>query len=483
MSDTRPDTPPVAARSPDGLANPDDAAPPSERVPTAADELWSRVLETIRGYRHFRELLHWVTHVRADRQEDGCLFLVVPNDFIRDHILRDYRDDLLDFARRADPALESIDLAVRRDSRRVPAAATDSDDPDASAPPFFRAPVLRPRMCFERFVGGRCNEAAIRNSVHFAEAPRPSFRSLFIHGGIGTGKTHIRHAITRRFQELNPDLRILSVSANEYANEYGRACRESLAQAFWDYCSGVDLLAIDDLPSLANRPKTQLQLLPLIDLLLETGRRVVAFGDKPLAAMNGIHGRITGRLTAGPACEINPPDADTRFAILKNIAESLGSEAAGIVWERDALRYIAERASSDGRDLEGCILQLLSEVEPLGLPVTRERAERILQNRFLSLRPRLGIPEVRKIVAKHFGVEERTLCSKSRTSQVVLARQVAMYVARSSTGLSLSTIGSEFGRRDHSTVSYAIGRIRERCERELAFDAEVRELIRTVEAA
>ena len=430
-----------------------------------------------------QEVSHWASRASPVRCEGGTLIVAAPSVFVRDRILHGQPDALLEFSRLADPEILSIEVVVDP-SLRAPTAPRRSTQVHPRWPTtFFDSPCARPRMRFERFVTGSGNADAIRTAVHLAEAPEPTYRSIFIHGEIGTGKTHIRHAVAHRFRECHAGRDVLSATAEEFSAEYGRACKESLGQTFRDRCARIDLLVIDDLQQLGGRPGTQRQLLAMLDLLLESGRRVAAFSDRPLRAHTDIDPRIITRLSGGPTSKLERPDPETRFAILTDLSVHLGGGKYGIIWHDDALQYISEQASPDCRDLEGCVLQILSAVEPLHLEVTRERAEHVLQHRFLVLHRRISVAEVRKRVGKHFGIDERALASRSRSSDVVLARQVAMYVARQVTGYSLSAIGAEFGSRDHSTVSYAIRRITQAYESDLAFDAEIRELIRILEAS
>ena len=459
---------------------------PGASSKTAAERgarIWSQVVESVRGDGRMQEVSHWASRVSPVRCEGGTLIVAAPSVFVRDRILHGQPDALLEFSRLADPEILSIEVVVDP-SLRAPTAPKRSTQVQPRWPTtFFDSPCARPRMRFERFVTGTGNAEAFRTAVHLAEGQEPKYSSIFVHGEIGTGKTHIRHAVAHRFLECHAGRDVLSATAEEFSAEYGRACKESLGQAFRDRCAQIDLLVIDDLQQLGGRPGTQRQLLAMLDLLLESGRRVAAFSDRRLRAHTDIDPRIITRLSGGPASKLERPDPETRFAILTDLSVHLGGGQYGIIWHDEALQYISEQASPDCRDLEGCVLQILSAVEPLHLEVTRERAEHVLQHRFLVLRRRITVAEVRKRVGKHFGVDERALASRSRSSDVVLARQVAMYVARRVTGYSLSAIGAEFGGRDHSTVSYAIRRVSLACESDLAFDAEVRELIRSLEAS
>ena len=318
-----------------------------------------------------QEVLHWISYAEPVHRTSGRLIVAAPNAFIRDRILQGQPDAMLEIARRADPELQSIEIIV--DTRLHPPAPELPRRSAANLSPwpsaFFDPHSARPRMRFDRFVPGRSNVHAVRAAEHLAEAPEPKYHSVFIHGDIGTGKTHIRHAIARRFRECHPGRTVLSKTSDEFWAEYGRACRESLGQAFRDRCSQVDLLVIDDLQLLGGRPGTQRQILALLDLLIESGRRVAAFGDRPLRTLTGVDPRIITRLSGGPTAKLYKPDVETRFTILKDLAEQLGGAQSGIVWHDDALRYVAEEASPDCRDLEGCILQLVSAVEPLQLEV------------------------------------------------------------------------------------------------------------------
>ena len=474
------------AREPVPRGNPEQ----TESGAREAGQIWAGVITAIRQDGGLQELLHFASQARPVEFDAGKLTVATPNAFVRDQILHQRPDTLLETARQSLPELDSIEVLVDS-GMRPPSRATAPDR--ETAPPgfrqpawptdFFRAPATLPRLRFERFVASRPNAALVRAAVHFAEAATPRFPSIFVHGKMGTGKTHLRHAVARRHLERHPERRVLSVTANAFWTEYGRACRESLNQTFREYCARVDLLAIDDIQQLAGRMRTQEMLLAMLDHMLENGGRVVAFADRPLGALKALDPGIVARLSGGPNTRLEEPDVETRLAILRDHAACLVEPHARIVWHEDALRYIAERARPDGRDLEGCMQQILSEVEPLQLEVTRARAEKILQSRFLVLQRRFGVAEIRRHVARHFGVDEREMTSRRRAADIVRARQVAMYVARELTRNSLSAIGADFGGRDHSTVSYALQRVGDACARDVAFEAEVRELIRGLESA
>ena len=449
---------------------------------------WTKVIERMRGDSRTQEIHHWARQASPRKWALGKLVLAAPSEFVRDRILHEHMHALFEFARLADPDLKTIEVIVDPSLRPSKTSTARRSTLETFPWPteFFNSASTRPRMRFERLVLNSSNAAAVRTAVHIAEAPHPRYRCIFVYGEVGTGKTHIRHSVASRYRDTFPGRTVLSTSAEEFSAEYGRACRAKLGQAFRDRCAQVDLLVIDDLQLLAGRKGTQKHLLALLDLLLESGRRAAAFSDRPLQALTEIHPRIITRLSGGPNIRLEKPDADDRFAILKDLSQRIGGMDAGIVWSDDALWYIAKQASPDCRVLEGCMLQIVSEVEPLETgvkEVTLERARHILQERFLVLNPRLPVAEVRKRVARHFGMDERALVSKSRAKDVVLARQVAMFVARRLTGYSLSAIGSEFGGRDHSTVSYAIQKVAVSCENDLAFDAEIRELIQDVESS
>ncbi len=461
----------------------------TDGAPVGHDPLsWTNVIESIRGDSRTQEILHWAKQATPRHWELGKLVLAAPSEFVRDRILHGQMHALFELARRTDPNLKTIEVIVDP-SLQVCAASTARRSTSEDLPwptEFFSPASTRPRMRFERLVLNSSNTAAVRTAIHIAEAPDPRYRCIFIYGEVGTGKTHIRHSIASRFREAYPGRTVLSTSAEEFSAEYGRACRAKLGQAFRDRCSQIDFLVIDDLQLLAGRKGTQKQLLAMLDLLLESGRRVAVFSDRPLRALTDIHPRIITRLSGGPTTRLDRPNADIRFAILQDLSKHIGGIDTGIIWSDEALWYIADQASPDCRDLEGCILQIVSGVEPLQMEVkevTLERARHILQERFLVLNRRLPVADIRKQVAKHFGLDDRALISKSRARDVVLARQVAMYVARRLTGYSLSAIGSEFGGRDHSTVSYAIQKVDTACDNDLAFDAEIRELIQGVESS
>nr|WP_308469918.1 chromosomal replication initiator protein DnaA [Kineococcus rubinsiae] len=316
---------------------------------------------------------------------------------------------------------------------------------------------LNPKYIFETFVIGASNRFAHAAAVAVAEAPAKAYNPLFIYGESGLGKTHLLHAIGHYAQNLYPGVQVRYVNSEEFTNDFINSIRDDKAQAFQRRYRDVDVLLIDDIQFLSNKVQTQEEFFHTFNTLHNASKQVVITSDLPPKQLSGFEERMRSRFEWGLITDVQPPDLETRIAILRKKATGERLEAPD-----DVLEYIASKISSNIRELEGALIRVTAFASLNRQPVDMQLAEIVLRD----LIPNDETPEITASAimgqtASYFSVTLEDLCGTSRSRTLVTARQIAMYLCRELTELSLPKIGQHFGGRDHTTVMHAERKIRQ----------------------
>jgi len=309
---------------------------------------------------------------------------------------------------------------------------------------------LSPDYTFEQFVVGPSNRLAHAACRAVCAQPGTLYNPLFIHGPTGLGKTHLLQAICVELLQADPPLTVIYVSCETFINDFVRAIETGRLQQFRNAARQADLLVIDDVQFLANRESSQEELFHTFNVLYQSRRQLVLSADSPPSEIPTLEDRLVSRFSWGLVAQIDPPNRETRHAILQKKARLRGCEVPD-----DVLDFIAERVESNIRLLEGALTKLISETHIDGKPMTLETAREALDG--FEPRPArlLQISDILHAICQHFGIRLSELLSRKRSRSVAYPRQVGMYLARKLTPLSLEEIGGHFGGRDHSTVLYA----------------------------
>ncbi len=310
---------------------------------------------------------------------------------------------------------------------------------------------LIPKYVFENFIKGENNQLARAAAIAVAENPgQTSFNPLFIYGGVGLGKTHLIHAIGNKIIERSPEKKIIYLSSDAFTVEFIEAVQADRINEFSAFYKGMDVLIIDDIQFLVGKEKTQDLFFQIFNSLHQSGKQIILSSDKPPKDLKGLNERMISRFSWGLSADIQPPDFETRIAILKN-----KSNAYGIDLSNEIIEYIAHNITSNIRELEGCLIKLLANSslnsKEINLDLVKQTVREISTNKQVNI----SIDYITKIVCEYFKVEENKVREKNRRKEVVLARQVAMFLSKQLTKSSLKTIGLHFGGRDHSTVIHA----------------------------
>ena len=319
-----------------------------------------------------------------------------------------------------------------------------------------RHPVLNPRYTFDNFVVGSNNRLAHAASLAVAENPAHSYNPLFLYGGVGLGKTHLLHAIGNACHERG--LNVLYVSSEEFTNDMINSIRMHTTQAFRDKYRSADVLLVDDIQFIAGKESTQEEFFHTFNTLHGQDKQIIVSSDRPPKAMVTLEERLRSRFEWGLAADIQPPDLETRLAILRSKAERAGRTVPD-----EILETIARRVQSNIRELEGALNRIVAFADLSGSPLTPQLAEVALAD-LLPQRRDLTTAQVVALVADKFKVSVDQLIGRDRSREIALPRQVAMYLLRREINVSLPQIGVALGGRDHTTVMYAIDQITNKIE-------------------
>jgi len=359
------------------------------------------------------------------------------------------------------------------DDVQVPAHRTTSThvgQPDRGAE--AQRTRLNPKYTFDTFVAGSSNRFAHAAAVAVAEAPAKAYNPLFIYGDSGLGKTHLLHAIGEYARTLLPQLRVRYVNSEEFTNDFINSIRDDRTSRFQSIYRDVDVLLIDDIQFLAGKVQTQEEFFHTFNALHNASKQVVITSDLPPKQLSGFEGRLRSRFEWGLITDVQPPDLETRIAILRKKAIQERMSAPD-----EVLELIASRISTNIRELEGALIRVTAFASLSKHPVTHELAENVLKDLMPNDHAsQITAATIMTQTAAYYALTIDDLCSVSRSRQLVTARQIAMYLCRELTELSLPKIGQHFGNRDHTTVMHADRKIRELMSERRAIYNQVTEL-------
>lgn len=336
---------------------------------------------------------------------------------------------------------------------------------------------LNPRYRFENFIKGEGNQLARAAAFAVGESPgETSFNPLFIYGGVGLGKTHLIQAIGNKILDYYPKKRIIYLSSDLFTVEFVEAIQANNVNEFSNRYKSMDCLIIDDIQFLIGKEKTQDLFFHIFNTLHQSGKQIILSSDKPPKELKGLNERLISRFSWGLTTDIQPPDFETRIAILKNKADSFGIALSNEIFE-----YIAHNITSNIRELEGCLIKLLANASLNGKEVDFELAKRTVKEISTKKQVNISIEFITNNVCKHFNVDENKVREKNRKKEVVLARQVAMFLSKKLTKSSLKTIGLHFGGRDHSTVIHAFNTVEDMMNGDKQLKHDIDELRNKIE--
>jgi chromosomal replication initiator protein len=321
---------------------------------------------------------------------------------------------------------------------------------------------MNPRNTFETFVVGSNNQFAHAASLAVAQSPAKTYNPLFIYGGVGLGKTHLMQAIGQQVTERKKNFKVMYLSSERFTNEFIDAIQHNTLVKFRKRYRQADVLLIDDIHFLAGKERSQEEFFHTFNTLFDGRKQIVLSSDRPASEIANLEQRLVSRFEWGLTAELQPPDIETRLAILRKKAQSLQVQLAP-----DVLEFLAQRVRTNVRRLEGALMRVASFASLSGREVTKEVVEQLLRDILQEeARKTITIDQIQRKVAEHFDVRLADMTSKRRPANIAFPRQVAMYLARRHTKSSLNEIGDAFGGRDHGTVLHACKTVQDRMGRE-----------------
>ncbi|MDD4178799.1 MAG: chromosomal replication initiator protein DnaA [Candidatus Margulisbacteria bacterium] len=388
----------------------------------------------------------------------GNFVVAVPNQVVKDWLSK-YCVTLLEQELRALlPDLKAVTFVVGpEDLFSTPifdAAAAPDATKKVSAPP---NPYLNSRYSFDTFVIGHGNRFAHAAALAVAESPAIAYNPFFLYGGVGLGKTHLMQAIGHRVLTRNPKAIILYTTSETFTNELINSIRDDKTTQFRNKYRNIDVLMVDDVQFIAGKERTQEEFFHTFNALYESHKQIVVSSDRPPKEMLTLEERLRSRFEWGLTADIQPPDFETRIAILKKKAE-----ISGIVVSDDIMALIASKIISNIRKLEGALIRIVAYSSLSNQPIDVALVEMVLKDIVTAQVDSLNISIdlIKKSVADYYGLTTEDMTAKIRTDKIATARQIAMYLSRELTNASLPKVGGEFGGRDHTTVMHACEKIR-----------------------
>ena len=432
------------------------------------EQAWQSVLGQLQMEMPRASFDTWVRDTKPVSFQDGTLVIGVRNAYARDWLddrLSATVSRLLVGTMNASVSVKFVvnGNEIEQAMDESPALRSQPDSFDRTQGgdvPVYEPPVhnskMNPRYVFDTFVVGSGNRLAHAACLAVAEKPARAYNPLFLYGGVGLGKTHLLHAIGNACQSRG--LNVLYVSSEEFTNDLITAIRTHTTQAFREKYRSADVLLIDDIQFIAGKESTQEEFFHTFNTLHGQDKQIIVSSDRPPKALVTLEERLRSRFEWGLAADIQPPDLETRLAILRSKAERTGRKVSD-----EILESIARRVQSNIRELEGALTRVAAFADLSGLPLTPQLIEAALSD-LLPRRTEVKSDEIVRRVADTYGITVDRLLGRDRTKQVALPRQIAMYLLREEANYSLPQIGEVLGGRDHTTVMYGCEKITEMLE-------------------
>ncbi|MEW6061705.1 MAG: chromosomal replication initiator protein DnaA [Bacteroidota bacterium] len=453
---------------------------------------WKEILSIIQSQINSQSFKTWFEPIKPVRLENHELVVNVPSQFFYEWLEEHYHSLIsaslqkvlggsVKLTYNVLPADEPISTVVvtptEITAKQVELVHSKNDTVEISQPLPYEKTNLNRRYTFNNFIKGESNQLARAAAMAVANNPGgTSFNPLVLYGGTGLGKTHLMQAIGNYALETGKAKRVMYISSEKFTIEFIDAIRADKTNEFSNFYRGMDILIVDDIQFFSGKEKTQDSFFHTFNSLHQLGKQIILSSDRPPKELQGLDDRLISRFQWGLTADIQPPDLETRTAILRKKCDDENVSLPEVV-----IDFIAANVTSNVRELEGCFTSLLFKASLEGKEIDIDLAREVLRSIVNDVKSPLTVEEIQKIVAEFYDLPSDLLRAKTRKQEVVIARQVAMYLAKELTNASLKTIGLNFGGRDHSTVIHAYQTVEEQLKIDPKFRVSIEQLKRKIE--
>ena len=448
--------------------------------------IWTECLDIIRKNVNPQSFKTCFEPIKPVKYEDNVLTIQVPNKFFYEWIEENYIDLLRLAIQKVMGEKGSLEYQILVDNhRKIGQNQSKPKDSDEITNPFVIPGIkkmkvesqLNTKYTLDNFIEGDCNKLARSAGIEIASKPGiTSFNPLFIFGDTGLGKTHLSHAIGNEIIKKFPQKQVLYVTTEQFTNQVINAIKSNTINDFMIFYQMMDVLIVDDIQFLANRPKTQEIFFNIFNQLHQNGKQVILTSDRPPKDLQDVEKRLISRFKWGLSADLNSPEFDTRINILKT---KMAQEKISL--SEDEIEFICHHVKNNIRELEGVLISLVARASlnrsKIDLDLIREVVEQFVSTESKEI----SVENIKKLVAEHFELPLEKLQGTTRKRQIVIARQLSMYLAKNYTTSSLKTIGSNFGGKDHSTVIYSIKAVQDLMDSDSLFKETVLQLEKKVQ--
>jgi len=452
----------------------------SKHMENSEKELWVRIQAVLKAEIGEDAYNAWISKLTFKRIEDGTVLFSARTPFVRDWVRRHYSDRIRDLWKREGQNVFGVDIAVEKGAavalKRAGVSLGLGGSRQGMVTDSFGT-VLDPRYTFDSFVVGKSNELAYAAANRIAESKEVPFNPLFLHGGVGLGKTHLMHAIAHKVKADNPNRKIMYMSAEKFMYQFISAIRGKNTVDFKRQFRSVDLLMIDDVQFIANKESTQEEFFHTFNALVDNRRQVVISADRSPTDLAGIEERIRSRLGWGLVADIHPTDYELRLGILQTKSNNFEDTTI----PREVLEFLAGKILSNVRELEGALNRVVAYSELTGQEVTVDMTRNVLQDLLRANDRKVTIDEIMRQVSDYYNLRMAEILSARRARDIARPRQVAMYLSKQMTSRSLPEIGRKFGGRDHTTVMHAVRKIEDLRRTDSTLDDDINRLSHLLE--
>jgi len=439
------------------------------------EEAWEKTVELIESEVGSQTFDLWFKPIKLLKMQGQQVVLEVPNRFFKEWLDDHYPDLIKETLRRFINTNVEVKYKLLEKKDDPTHRKIESKMESRRARLASRGIFLNPKFVFDTFVVGPSNQLARAAAGAVADAPGRTYNPLFIYGGVGLGKTHLMNAIGNAVIDKRPHLKMLYVPAEQFINEFVYSMRNNTMDEFKNKYRTLDMLLIDDIQFIAGKSGTQEELFHTFNALYDMHKQIVFSSDRPPKDIYPITERLRSRFGMGLIADIQPPDIETKMAILGKKAE-----LEGIELPEDVIYFLSSKIKSNIRDLEACMIRLGAYSSLSGKEITVEMSKEVLKDIISDEERALSIPTIQKAVCEYYGLKIQDIKAKKRTKEIAFPRQVAMYLSKLLTDSSLSDIGKNFGGRDHSTVIHACKLVEEKRKKAANFNKIIDYLVRKI---